>query len=382
MSSPLAVIPDAHAADDSRLIRHFRQTLLWPLQLEVLSSEEGMVKPWGILERGDSIWSRVECDVTHDPLESKERQYKEFVTFLPYVQRFLYGESRSRGAKSDDAPSDSPMQVFRRRDVAGLRITLRPGDIPILFTVAHVDLHFFFDIDVVFLKVEIQADDLPWNTALELMHRFGRAYPSGWDEAGQGVHNAYRTEWLGVNGEVLATSDSGNREKFLSFVCEHRAPCIASHWAFLLRPLVLAHADEEGAVRYRLLEYHRMPVMAYLALDDPLSLTPDDFVRLGLITAFRPGDPLPHRDPAVAEFESRYCDDRYWTNTAGRPQHPHHLHGQYPDGGWGSPFELLPQRGARNTRPIPAPVPVALPDRPFSPGRAAGLFRPAGGCHQ
>jgi CorA-like Mg2+ transporter protein len=319
MSELPAVSPDAQSADDRRLIRHFRQILLWPLQLEVRSSEKGMGKPWGILERSDSPWSRVECDVTKDPIESKERQYKEFVTFLPYVQRFLYGESRSRGTRPDDAPSDSPMQVFRRRDVAGLRITLRPGDTPILLNVAHVDLHFFFDIDVVFLKMEIQADDLPWSTALEFLHRHGRAYPSGWDETGQGVHNAYRTEWLGADGEVLAASDSENREKFLSFVCEHRAPCIASHWAFLLRPLVLEHADEEGTVRYRQLEYHRMPVMAYLALDDPRSLTPDDFVHLGLITAFRPGDPLPHRDPAVAEFEGRYCDDRYWTDTDAGP---------------------------------------------------------------
>ena len=301
--------------DDSRLIRHFRQILLWPLQLEVQSSDEEMGKPWAVLERGDSPWSRVECDVTNDPIESQERQYKEFVAFLPYVQRFLYGESRSRGVRPDDAPSDSPMLAFRRRDVTGLRITLRPGDTPIVLNVAHVDLHFFFDIDVVFLKVEVQADDLPWNTALELLHRFGRAYPSGWDETGQGVHNAYRTEWLGTHGEVLATSDSENREKFLSFVCEHRAPGIASHWAFLLRPLVLEHADEEGAVRYRQLEYHRMPMMAYLALDDPRSLARDDFVHLGLINAFRPGDPLPRRDPAVAEFEERYCDDRYWTDS-------------------------------------------------------------------
>jgi hypothetical protein len=82
---------------------------------------------------------------------------------------------------------------------------------------------------------------------------------------------------------------------------------------------VLEHAEEAGDVRYRQLEYHRMPVMAFLALDDPRSLTPDDFVHLGLITAFRPGDPLPHRDPAVAEFESRYCDDRYWTDTHAGP---------------------------------------------------------------
>jgi hypothetical protein len=319
MSEPFAVAADAQSGDDRRLIRHFRQILLWPLQLEVLSPEKEKGKPWAILERADSPWTRVECDITHDPVESKERQYKEFVTFLPYVQRFLYGESRSRRSRPDDHPSDSPMQVFRRRDVTGLRITLRKGDIPILFNVAHVDLHFFFDIDVVFFKMEVQADDLPWGTALEFLHRHGRAYPSGWDETGQGVHNAYRTEWLGANGEVLAASDSENREKFLSFMCEHRATCIASHWAYLLRPLVLEHGDEEGSVRYRQLEYHRMPVMAYLALDDPRGLTPDDFVHLGLINAFRPGDPLPHRDPAVAEFESRYCDDRYWTDTDAGP---------------------------------------------------------------
>jgi len=305
---------------DNRPIPHFRQILLWPLQIDVLSgSGQAGAEPWTLLQRSDSPWSRVECDIVNDPTQSKERHYKEFVSFLPYVQRFLYGESRSRAHRGGEVPSDSPMQVLRRRDVVGLRITLRPGDAPVLLDVAHVDLHFFFDIDVVFLKVEIQADHLPWDIALELLHRFGRAYPSGWDESGQGVHNAYRTEWLGADGTVLATSDSENRAKFLSFVCEHRAPCIASHWAYLLRPLVLEHADEEGAIHYRQLEYHRMPVMAYLALDNPRDLTRDDFVHLGLVNAFRPGDPLPQRDPGVAEFEARYCDDRYWSDSDAGP---------------------------------------------------------------
>jgi hypothetical protein len=82
-----------------------------------------------------------------------------------------------------------------------------------------------------------------------------------------------------------------------------------------LYPLVPAHGDDAGSLRYRVLEYHRMPVMAYLAVDDPRSLSREDFVRLGLIHMFRPGDVLPRRDPAVARFESRYCDDRYWTET-------------------------------------------------------------------
>jgi hypothetical protein len=314
MSDQPSLSPNEQPSDALHLIRHFRQILLWPLQLEFQAAEDG-AEPWSILERGDSPWSRGECNITYDPSKTRERHYKEFVSFLPYVQRFLYGDSRARTGSMDDAGSNAPMQVFRRRDIATLRITLQPGDKPILLDVAHVDLIFFFDVDVVFLKVEIHTDDLPWDTALELLHRFGRAYPSGWDISGQGVHNAYRSEWLGTDGKVLAASDSDNREKFLCFVNEHRAPCLASHWAYLLRPLVLEHAGEEAEVRYRQLEYHRMPMMAYLALDKPRDLTPDDFIHLGLINAFRPGDPLPRRDPAVAEFETRYCDDRYWTDT-------------------------------------------------------------------
>ncbi|MDR3393675.1 MAG: CorA family divalent cation transporter [Parasulfuritortus sp.] len=314
--------PETHdlRAEGGRTVRHFRQVLLWPLQLSVATdAEAGIARPWAILEQGDSPWSRVECDIENDPVKAKERHYKEFVTFLPYVQRFLYGESRTRGQAANVTTHDSPMQVFRRRDVTGVRVTLRPGAPPIRLDVTHVDLHFFYDIDVVFLQIEIHADDLPWATALELLHRSGRAYPSGWDESGQGVHNAYRVDWLAEDGSVLASSDSDNREKFLAFVYEHRAPCIASHWAFLLRPLALEHAGEDGLIQYRQLEYHRMPVMAYLALDNPRDLTRDDFIHLGLVNAFRPSDPLPQRDPAVAEFEKRYCDDRYWTDTEAGP---------------------------------------------------------------
>lgn len=301
-------------------VRHFRQILLWPLQIEQqahtrAAREQAWAKPWGVLEREGCPWRRLECEPATDPIESKERQYKEFVTFLPYVQRFLYGESRSPRQQGTDPPSDAPMQVFRRQDVSVLRIVLRPGEAPIALQVDRVDLHFFVDIDVVVLKVEVHAEDLPWDTTLDLLHRHGRAYPSGWDASGQGVHNAHRTEWLASDGTVLAASDSWDRQKYIDFVCERRSPRIAAHWAFLLHPLVPAHGDKAGSLRYRVLEYHRMPVMAYLALDDPRSLGREDFVRLGLINTFRPGDALPRRDPAVARFESRYCDDRYWTDT-------------------------------------------------------------------
>jgi hypothetical protein len=74
---------------------------------------------------------------------------------------------------------------------------------------------------------------------------------------------------MAADGAVLAVSDYEKRSKYLSFVSRFRAPCISSHWEFLLRPLVLHHSDEDGLVRYRQIEYHRMPLLAYLAMDDP-----------------------------------------------------------------------------------------------------------------
>ncbi len=46
----------------------------------------------------DNPWREVEKTFGDDPGAFRERYYKEFVTFLPNVQRFLYG----------DAPAKSP----------------------------------------------------------------------------------------------------------------------------------------------------------------------------------------------------------------------------------------------------------------------------------
>jgi hypothetical protein len=125
----------------------------------------------------------------------------------------------------------------------------------------------------------------------------------------------HSTEWLAPDGQVLARSDVNERERFLAFVCEHRAPRISSHWAFLLKPLLPEHVDAAGGIRYRQLEYHRMPVMGFLAVEDPLALTRVDFIRLGLVTG--PGADLPYAESHLSDFESRYCYDRFWC-TVGR----------------------------------------------------------------
>lgn len=302
-------------------VKLFHANLVWPLQLEPLATPETDGRHWEIFEAiaAQHNWRRMDDEFTADARQFQERHYREFVSFLPYVQRFLYGESRSKRKDAFDPPGESPIHVFRRNDIARLRLTLDEGEVPIELHVVHLDLYFFHDLDLIQLNLEVRGDHLSLDVVRNLLFRFGRAYPSGWDEAGNGLHNAFVAEWLSSDGIVVARSDTRLREKYLRHVCEHRSPCISEHWAYLLRPLALAHSDEPGNLRYRLIEYHRMPVTAFLAIDDPHQLERNDWVRLGLATTLHPGEPLPFGDPMVAEFESRYCQDRFWSANAEGP---------------------------------------------------------------
>lgn len=313
-------MPTNDTTTSSSRVRLFHASLVWPLQIEPLSLEVGKVRHWEELQRtqGSHAWKRIDDEFTEDPGLFSERHYREFVSFLPYVQRFLYGDGRCGGAANGDT-RDSPMHVFRRKDIAALRLTLREGQAPVELEVVHIDLYFFDDLDVVQLNVEVRASNLSLDTARNILFRFGRAYPSGWDEDGGGLHSAYAAEWLGQDGQVLARSDTANREKFLKFVCQHRSPCISEHWANLLQPLVLADSDQPGVLRFRLIEYHRMPIMAFLSIEQPRALSAQDWIRIGLASRLHPDEPLPVNEPTVIDFEKLYCQDRFWTDTDAGP---------------------------------------------------------------
>ncbi|MBC8118999.1 MAG: hypothetical protein H7X75_05420 [Burkholderiaceae bacterium] len=305
------------------LVRHFRQILVWPLQLMPIRPDAQVQEHWELLDQASESnpWRELLDEFTPAGRQFQVRHYSEFVTFLPYVQRFLYGESRANreSAKDDAQHGRSQMRVYRRHDVAAARVTATAGSAPITLSIAHIDLIFFYDIDVVLLNVEVHASDLVLPQAQELLYRFGRAYPAGWDEHGDGLHCLHRLEWLAADGAVLAASDSGDRDKFLSFVAEHRAPRISSHWSYLLLPLMLDHVDPTAAIRYRQIEYYRMPVMGLLAVDEPRRISRNDFIRLGLVVGTGTAETLPYSDRHVADFEERYCDDRFWCDVGPSP---------------------------------------------------------------
>jgi len=292
-----------------RTVRHFRQILVWPLQLMPLHEDEQIQNHWEVLHRGgpDNPWREV-VDEFCSPEQFQERHYNEFVAFLPYAQRLLYGEGKGCGTPA----GESPIRVFRRSDVTQLRVKFPHDPEPLLLKVAHIDLYFFYDVDVVILAIEVSADDLSFERAHAALFRIGRSFPTYWTQEGLGGHCCERVELLDAAGAVVAASDYERREAYLATVCRYRAPRISSHWEFLLRPLVPHHSDQPGLIRYRLVEYHRMPVCGFLTFDDPGVLTRADFMRLAVVSPPGASDCPPMSGRAADEFEGKYCFDRFW----------------------------------------------------------------------
>ena len=169
------------------LVRHFRQTVLWPLLLVPEKETGKLQRHWeafGAIER-DNAWREVIEEFQCDPEDFRERSYREFVTFLPFVQRFLYGSKVGIDpARREGEPS---LRIYRRSDIRKVVITYGDGS-SLTFNVGHADLYFFFDADIMLLAFEIYIDDIPLERAQDTMFRFGRAYPGFWDDTGEGAN--------------------------------------------------------------------------------------------------------------------------------------------------------------------------------------------------
>src|SRR5262245_6204463 len=84
---------------DLKQIRHLRQILLWPVHLLPLKEEAPLQHHWEHLAPDPGNPWRELDDEFGDPGEFQERHYNEFVTFLPPVQRFLYGQGIGRAVR-------------------------------------------------------------------------------------------------------------------------------------------------------------------------------------------------------------------------------------------------------------------------------------------
>ncbi|MBL8518272.1 MAG: hypothetical protein JNM76_15035 [Betaproteobacteria bacterium] len=285
-------------------VREFHQILLWPLQLRRINRDTGFTAYWDILKKSPGAWKKVA-----DPLliedESCEVGYEEFVYFLPYVQRFLYGVGE------DGKAAQASMHIFRRDDIANIRVTLHADQAPLELDVGRLRLYLFNDVDIAIVAFEVFGYDIPLEQAVELLDRFGRPYPPAWESASRGAHCTDAVSFLDASGRVLASSDYGDRARYQGLVRDARQTPLATHWEFLLQPLV-PNYKKGGVIKYFQIENKRIPLMSYLSFDEPRDLTRGDMIRIGSAAKWGPSDTLPYAESFLASFERVNCYDRYW----------------------------------------------------------------------
>jgi hypothetical protein len=298
-------------------VRHFRHIVLWPLQLVSLKHNGATEHHEELMQRlaPKGLWNLVEDEIGSKDNELQERHYREFVSFLPHVQRFLYGDAP--GPIRQLSYGDAPLSTYRRSDITKVQLTLDAGDAPVICDLVHADLVFLYDLDTVILTCELAAEELPLQVAEDIVYRFGRAYPPGWDATGEAMHCPHLVEWLGREGQVVGRSDYQDRQRFISFVGERRAPCIAAHWEQLLTPLVSHASDRKGPLRFRQIEYYRMPCMTYMTMDDIGCLTRADTMRLALAYGPDASDEIPNMKEHLAKFEETHSYDGYRATVKG-----------------------------------------------------------------
>ena len=293
-----------------KTVREFNHTLLWPITLRPLRREEGSgpVSFWDMLKRRPGPWEFVDDALLIED-ESCLAGYEEFVYFLPYVQRFLYGVGdEGRGAQSS-------LYTFQRHDLKEVRVRTEPGADEISLRVQRARLYFFYDIDIALAVLEVAGENIPLDTAVDIMDRFGRPYPPAWEPNGQGAHCLHSVEFWGCDATgapaLLSRSDYGDREKYLDLVRNQRQTPLSLHWEYFLSPLIPAYLPG-GVMKYYQIENKRIPIMSYLSFDDPHALSRGDMVRIGFAAKWGDSATLPYAAGFLAGFEREYAYDRYW----------------------------------------------------------------------
>lgn len=335
--------------------------------------EDPSLQEWRAQICSTGTWKHVAAsDVHHDdierPLDSEYRQlYEEVVYFHPFVRKFLYDRPKSVKAQAVDdcaacrAPRsdhefEGGIDLFERDDVHGVTVGVYRADIKTTRTmtlgVSKVQL-FLFDTFVAMLVVRLTnrlpeglfpavsqkildqgSHELDLDDVLALQEVFRRAYPPFWFGSRKSVtetpgYMPSSLDWLNSDGQRIAdrhtdrpkpSSNANQQQVIRSFVHQTVQSPVVEHFQFLMHPLIpyefkTVTANERHWLAYRQILDERIPVVNYLAFDDPRALTEADWFRLTFCDS--PGSdprvfPYSVNSPDVSELPKKYCIDRYW----------------------------------------------------------------------
>jgi len=286
-------------------VKLFHQILFWPLRL-IPPDGKGQ-DDFAKTQLNGSPWHKHDDLYDRGTATDEITRYAEFVYFHPFIRQFLYGQSGIN--------HDSVLQLFKRTDVKEVEVVLR-NDETLRFKVERLHLY-AFDIKVAILVMEISSlKPLYLAEVQDFLDQFRRVYPPYWDNDYQAGHSPKTVTLWGENQQQpLVTGVYDESGEFLAFVRNHKESPVAEHWKYLLKPFVpYQPPSKSDKICYQQIEDERIPYMAYLAFDDPQSLTDGDMMRLAFADGAGSSETLPYATSFFpdSEFKHNYCYDRYW----------------------------------------------------------------------
>jgi hypothetical protein len=295
-------------------VKLFHQILFWPLRLISSHEKDSSRENFANTLQGQltgSPWQKHEDLYDRGTASDEITRYAEFVYFHPFIRQFLYGRKGEN--------HDSVLQLFKRTDVKGVKVVLhdRNGQSipPLQLQIERVHLY-TFDIKVAILVMEVSSPtSLFLADVQDFLDQFRRVYPPYWDNDYQAGHSPKTVTLLGENNQTTLVDGVYNeRAKFLKFAEEHQESPVAEHWEYLLKPFAPYQSSQlkSDKICYQQIEDERIPYMAYLAFEDPCSLTRGDMMRLAFADDHGSSGTLPYSSSFSQNFERDYCYNRYW----------------------------------------------------------------------
>jgi len=289
----------------------FHEILIWPFRILGPQPDKDHEKPEDKVKRyvaqltATGKWKETGGVYELDTGVGKATKYAEFMYFYPFIREILYGKTLAVLERTDVSAVEvdylqAKLKSIRRARLSVLRVNLY---------VTH------FEVGI--LVVELKDEKLPLDDVLAIQDQFRRVYPPYWKETLAG-HCPNRVQWYQQATAAGPESDYTSMATHLDFTRQTKKSPMAAHWAWMVEPLV-AEEDEEtvrngtkdGKLYLEQLQDERMPLMCYLAMDDPQKVGKGDQVRLCFCDG--PGDwVLPYASDFLKTFQERFCYDRFW----------------------------------------------------------------------
>lgn len=335
----------------------FEMTYLWPVRM---SAQGDLGAARQNIERNSASWLNLYADVLGNggnwklvedyyasPVKTErdgidlpatpqlgtpapsQGRYAEFLYFHPYIHSIFYEADEQRSAK-----------ILERVDIEQLRVVLRHGDKCPEWCLQVLEVKLFlFPTDIAILAVRVaepRACDAAGNPiafllsdAMDFMDYTRRVYPPYWDDQSCSWGRVpVSMKWIRRNGTELGVSDFRSVNAFENKAKLHEVP-VAAHWLSLLDGFQPAPSEGDAPVHgtegaetttsagllFSQVEDDRLPILAYLAVDEPAKISQGDWLRLAYCDDFGPwsdSNGFAYSKPFLEETTKGLFYDRFW----------------------------------------------------------------------